>query len=89
MNFKTAASLLLLSNLVVADQVDENCSPIEQLGTPNLDRYDYSISMVSNTFLPSLEFGSEDFNGRSCFQLAHTLIIFALFRKSMMLVDMM
>jgi hypothetical protein len=47
MNFKTAASLLLLSsNLVVAEQVvDENCVPIEQLGTPSLERFDFSISM--------------------------------------------
>ena len=48
MNFRTAASFLLLSNFVVAEQevVDENCAPIEQLGTPSLERYNYSISMV-------------------------------------------
>lgn len=45
-HFKAAAaSLLLLSNVVNAQ--DENCAGIENLGIPNLDRYDYSISMVS------------------------------------------
>lgn len=44
MNFKSAAAFLLLSNFVTAEE-DENCAPIEQLGTPSLERYNYSISM--------------------------------------------
>lgn len=47
-NFKIAAAstlLLLSTNMVVA--LNENCVGIEELGTPNLDRYDYSVSMVS------------------------------------------
>ncbi len=47
-NFKIAATFLLLSTLVSAQ--DENCVGIEELGTPNLDRFDYSISMVSQFF---------------------------------------
>eukprot|EP00533_Pseudo-nitzschia_delicatissima_P008737 CAMPEP_0116095088 /NCGR_PEP_ID=MMETSP0327-20121206/9477_1 /TAXON_ID=44447 /ORGANISM="Pseudo-nitzschia delicatissima, Strain B596" /LENGTH=369 /DNA_ID=CAMNT_0003586733 /DNA_START=343 /DNA_END=1452 /DNA_ORIENTATION=- len=43
-NFKAAAaSLLLLSNVVTAQ--DGTCADIGDLGIPNLDRYDYSISM--------------------------------------------
>ena len=49
-NFKAAiAYILLLSNLVSAQ--DENCVGIEELGTPNLDRFDYSITMVSRHFV--------------------------------------
>lgn len=52
-NFKTAtAFLLLLSNFAAAQLPGdgENCASIEQLGTPNLDRFDFSVSMVSTPF---------------------------------------
>lgn len=45
MNFKTAAAFLLLSTFVAAEQ-DENCAPIEELGTPSLERYNYAIGMA-------------------------------------------
>lgn len=53
--FKTAAaSLFLLSNIV---QGQDDCVGIEALGTPNLDRYDYSVSMdVDDDCEFSLEF---------------------------------
>lgn len=42
-NFRTAAAFLLfLPNSVGAQ---ENCAAIEELGTPNLDRYDFSTSL--------------------------------------------
>ena len=53
-NFKTATAFLLLSNFAAAQLPGdgENCVPIEQLGTPNLDRFDFSVSMVSTPFSP-------------------------------------
>ena len=51
-NFRAAtAFLLLLSNLAAAQPGNgENCEPIEELGTPDLDRFDYSVEMVSTSF---------------------------------------
>jgi hypothetical protein len=45
------AFLLLLSNLAALPaNGEETCAAIEELGTPNLDRFDYSLSMVSRSF---------------------------------------
>lgn len=54
-------SLFFLSNLVASKHDDETCGTIAELGTPNLDAYDYSAKMVSRSF---------------CFILCYTFLFF-------------
>jgi len=53
-NFRiTTAFLLLLSNLAALPATGEEwetCAAIKELGTPSLDRFDYTVSIVSTSF---------------------------------------
>ena len=51
--FTTPLLLLLLSKMGASQQlgeepIEDTCAPIEDLGTPSLDRYNYETFLVSN-----------------------------------------